>query len=48
MKKVCILKVLIIEWFKENSCRYDNIRLLKTKLENAIYDELTEKFVFDE
>ncbi|OBY11866.1 AAA family ATPase [Clostridium paraputrificum] len=45
---VYIKSTQIIEWFKENSCRYDNIRLLKTKLENAIYDELTEKFVFDE
>lgn len=45
---VYIKSTQIIEWFKENSGRYDNIRLLKTKLENAIYDELTEKFVFDE
>lgn len=37
----------ILEWFKENVDRYDNIRLLKTRLENAVYDELTEKFVFD-
>lgn len=37
----------ILEWFKENVERYDNIRLLKTRLENAVYDELTEKFVFD-
>ena len=37
----------ILEWFKENADRYDNIRLLKTRLENAVYDELTEKFVFD-
>lgn len=36
----------ILEWFKENANRYDNIRLLKTRLENAIYDELTEKYVF--
>lgn len=36
----------ILEWFKENANRYDNIRLLKTRLENAIYDELTEEYVF--
>lgn len=36
----------ILEWFKNNVDRYDNIRLLKARLENAVYDELTEKFVF--
>lgn len=36
----------ILEWFRENANRYDNIRLLKTRLENAIYDELTEEYVF--
>ena len=35
----------ILEWFKENANRYDNIRLLKVRLENAIYDELTEQYV---
>lgn len=35
----------ILEWFKENANRYDNIRLLKARLENAIYDELTEQYV---
>jgi len=32
-------------WFYENVERYDNIRLLKTKLENAIFDELTDNFI---
>lgn len=41
-----IIKTDILEWFKENAGRYDNIRLLKTKLENAVYDELTLNFVF--
>lgn len=36
----------ILAWFKENASRYDNIRLLKTRLENAIYNELTEEYVF--
>lgn len=36
----------VLEWFKENANRYDNIRLLKTRLENAIYNELTEEYVF--
>ena len=35
----------ILECFKENANRYDNIRLLKARLENAIYDELTEQYV---
>lgn len=37
----------ILTWFKENAERYDNIRLLKTRLENAIYDELTAKFILE-
>lgn len=36
----------VLEWFKENANRYDNIRLLKTRLENAIYNELAEEYVF--
>ena len=35
----------ILSWFKENANRYNNIRILKTKLENAIFDELTEIFI---
>ncbi len=35
----------IKSWFYENVERYDNIRLLKTKLENAIFDELTDNFI---
>lgn len=35
----------ILEWFKDNAERYDNIRTLKTKLENAVFDTLTEKFI---
>lgn len=42
-----ISKTDILEWFKESVGRYDNIRLLKTKLENAVYDELTSEFVFN-
>jgi ATP-dependent Clp protease ATP-binding subunit ClpA len=37
----------ILEWFKENANRYDNIRILKTKLENAIFDELTKAFIIE-
>lgn len=35
----------ILDWFLENASRYDNIRILKIKLENAIFDELTETFI---
>lgn len=36
----------ILYWFKCNANRYDNIRILKTKLENAIFDKLTDVFIF--
>ncbi len=35
----------IREWFMKNSNRYNNIRILKTKLENAVFDELTDSFI---
>lgn len=35
----------IKSWFLENAGRYDNIRILKNKLEKAIYDSLTEHFI---
>lgn len=38
----------ILDWFKENADRYDNIRLLKTRLENAIFDELTDVLITEE
>jgi len=38
----------ILQWFNENVERYDNIRLLKTRLENAIFDELAETFIISE
>lgn len=40
-----ILKTDIREWFLENVNRYDNIRLLKIRLENAIFDELAETLI---
>lgn len=40
-----INKTDILEWFKNNANRYNNIRLLKTRLENAVYDELTKRFI---
>lgn len=35
----------ILDWFQKNAERYDNIRILKTKLENAIFDKLADVFV---
>ena len=36
-----IKKSRIREWFIDNVGRYDNIRLMKNKIENAVYQELT-------
>ena len=44
-EKKVIEKTDILEWFKKNAERYDNIRILKTKLENAVFDKLSEVFV---
>ena len=35
----------IRQWFMDNANRYDNIRTLKAKLENAVFDELAEHFI---
>lgn len=40
-----IQKTNILDWFIKNAERYDNIRILKTKLENAVFDKLAEIFV---
>ena len=40
-----IEKTDILDWFIKNAERYDNIRILKTKLENAIFDRLSEVFI---
>lgn len=37
----------IKKWFIENADRYDNIRILKSKMENAIFEKLSNAFVFD-
>ena len=33
------------EWFLKNAERYDNIRILKSKMENAIFEKLTDHFI---
>ena len=35
----------ILQWFISNAERYDNIRILKSKLENAIFDKLANELV---
>lgn len=44
-EKVTLEKTNILQWFKKNAERYDNIRILKTKLENAVFDKLSEEFI---
>lgn len=43
-----IKKTDILDWFIKNAERYDNIRILKTKLENAVFDRLADAFVICE
>ncbi len=38
----------IKNWFIKNVDRYDNIRILKNKMENAIFKKLTEEFILNE
>lgn len=45
-EKNIIKKTDIVQWFMDNVERYDNIRILKTKLENAIYHKLSEEYIF--
>ena len=35
----------ILKWFKENVGRYNNIRLMKSRMENAIYDSLADRLI---
>ena len=44
-ERVVIQDTDILQWFKNNAERYDNIRILKTKLENAIFEKLAEIFI---
>lgn len=44
-EKAVIQETDILDWFIKNAERYDNIRILKTKLENAIFDKLAEVFI---
>lgn len=44
-EKEYIDSVRVLNWFIENAERYDNIRILKTKLENAVFEKLTDRFI---
>lgn len=44
-EKAFIETTNVLEWFIKNASRYDNIRTLKTKLENAVFDKLTEHYI---
>lgn len=37
----------ILKWFINNAERYNNIRILKTKLENAIFNKLSDVFIIN-
>ena len=44
-EKSFITSTNILNWFTNNADRYDNIRILKTKMENAVFEKLTEHFI---
>lgn len=44
-EQTVIRKTDILPWFVKNAERFNNIRLLKTKMENAVFDKLAETFV---
>lgn len=46
-EKETIRQTNILNWFTKNTERYDNIRILKTKLENAIFDKLADEFIIN-
>lgn len=46
-EKTVIVGTGILKWFYENAERYDNIRILKSKIESAIFDKLSEVFIID-
>ena len=47
-EKEVIDKTDILQWFKNNTGRYNNIRILKTKMENAIFEKLAVTFVISD
>lgn len=45
-EKVLFIDKAILTFFLENVSRYDNVRIIKSKLEKAIYGEIVKKFVY--
>ena len=43
-----VISTNIKEWFLKNADRYDNIRILKSKLENAVFEKLADHFIICE
>lgn len=46
-EKKLIMDTNILNWFYDNVERYDNIRILKTKIEQAIFDKLTDEYIIN-
>lgn len=44
-EKEIILQANIFSWFKENISRFNNIRMLKNNIENAIYDIIVDELI---
>ncbi|MGU8959219.1 AAA family ATPase [Clostridium perfringens] len=44
-EKKIIMDTNILNWFLDNVERFDNIRILKTKIEQAIFDKLTDEYI---
>lgn len=47
-EKDVIEKSPILQWFMDNASRYDNIRILKSKMETAIFEKLSKVFIISD
>ena len=47
-EKEIIIQTDILKWFENNIGRYNNIRMLKTKMENAVFGKLAESFIISQ
>lgn len=47
-EKSIITESDILSWFLDNASRYDNIRIMKTNLGNAIFEKLTNHFIISD
>ena len=46
-EKAAVTETNILEWFLTNAERFDNMRILKKKIENAIFEKLTTDFIIN-